>query len=218
MQGGADQHAVDQAVDAQAKGGQGHRSKTDGGYRGEDQRAEQLAQVVEQGRHGGEEEMLVGLQAGHHQPADGEDERGDQVEAHELDNEVLLLGAKAGSHADLAFDQRSGQQGNGDGKSASYQKGQVGDAREKLPGLVAALFGERFGEHGDKGHGQRAARDEHEEQVGDVVGDIVGAELGGELELARHQDQAAEADDFVNAEEEGDEEGGAGESGHEREA
>ena len=52
--------------------------------RREEQRADDLADVVQGGRHGWKQEMLVGLQAGHDQSADGKDDRGDKVQAHQF--------------------------------------------------------------------------------------------------------------------------------------
>ena len=49
--------------------------------------ADDLSQVVHGGRHGRGEKVLVGLQPRHHQPADREDQDGEQVQAHQAGGE-----------------------------------------------------------------------------------------------------------------------------------
>jgi hypothetical protein len=52
-------------------------------HRHEHQHAEDQPAVVEKGRQARKQEVFLGLQAGHHQPADGKNQQRDQVEPHE---------------------------------------------------------------------------------------------------------------------------------------
>ena len=127
----AEDHAVDQAVDAEA--------------RHEKDRAEDLADVVHDGRQRGQDEMLVGLQAGHHQSADREDDRANQVEAHQFGQQGALVRAEARCDADFGVHDGLGENGDEDGKPARDEEGHVGDAREQIPGGGAVLGGQVLG-------------------------------------------------------------------------
>ena len=94
VQAGADDHAVDQSVQSQAKVRQLDSAQVQALGGAQDRDAEQLAQVVEQRSHGGQQEVLIGMQACHHQAADGEDQDGDEVKAHQRDRERLVCGGR----------------------------------------------------------------------------------------------------------------------------
>ena len=145
MQDCPDDNAVNQPVNAQPKSRQGDRADLVAGRGRKHQGAEDLAQVVHEGGQGREEEVLVGLQSGHDQPADREDQGGDQVHPHQLGDEALLLQVEAGSDAQLPPDERFGDQGGDQGEDSRHDEGQVGNPGEQVPGGSASPLGQVFG-------------------------------------------------------------------------
>ena len=150
--------AVDQAADAVA------RHKEEG--------AGDLPHVVHAGGNGRQQKMLVGLQAGHHQAANRKQDRTDQVQPHQVGYQLALFRTKTRRDPDLRVDDRLGKNSHQDGNAACRDKGQVGHAREQVPGGGAALCGEVFAHQRDKGHGQGTARDQGKKHIRQVVGRV----------------------------------------------
>ena len=103
--------------------------------------------------------MLVILQARHDQAADRENDRGDQIQAHQVGYQDMLLGGKARHDADLRFHDRFCKNGHQSGHPRGGQEEQVGDAREDIPQRPPVFLVPVEGGVGDGGefvHGSRS--------------------------------------------------------------
>jgi len=162
-----------------------------------------LTDVVHGGRERGQEEMLVGLQARHHQPADREDDRADEVQAHEFSDEQALFCREAGNNDGIHDLLREDE--NEHSNRAGDEEGEVGNAREQVPCGFAALCCEVFAHQRDERHRQRAAGDEREQHVWHVVGGVEHVEQADIVRVdARDDAHAHEGEDFVDEKEESD--------------
>ncbi len=176
--------------------------------RGQHQDAENLAEIVHGGRHGRSEKMLVGLQAGHHQAAERKDQDGDQVEPHQAGGEspTRFIGKSRCNHV---ADQRVCEEHDNQRDGRRDCEGQVQDAGKKHPGLPASRFVQGLSQDRDQRDAERTARDQGRKQVGNIVRDEKDIALN-RLELAVEQNLAQQAQDFINAEKECNNQGGTG--------
>ena len=87
------------------------------------------------------------------------------------------------------------------------------DADKEIPGSGAAAPLHIFRENGDEGDAQRAAGDKCREQIGDVVGGVEYIQFVAEPKLVVDQELAHKGEEFIDAEEKGNEQGGASEMG-----
>ena len=137
----AQDHAIYQAVDAKTESRQRKRTELETCFRRQNRHAKDLPEVIKSGRHSGQQEVLVGLQAGHHQTADRKDQDCQQVQAHQPDRQRLLFGRESGR--DHIMHQRAGKSHDQRGNGSCYQESQVQRARKQIPGCrVAALLHE----------------------------------------------------------------------------
>ena len=127
MSSGADDDAHDQPVDPHAVTGKGKRSEPVGLGRSKNHCSVDLPEIIEDRCQCGEQKMLICLQSAGEHSADGEDQHGDQIHAHQMDDGFLLFGGKTGCDPDLGNDQRTGKDCRQDGKQSRTQKCQIGD-------------------------------------------------------------------------------------------
>jgi hypothetical protein len=204
MERRAQDHAVHQTMDAQAGCRQGQRAEAHRLAGCQDEGAEDLADVVSHRRQGREQEGLIRLQAGYDQAAHGEEQRGRQVEPHELHDKGLHVGGEARGDTNLAADQGIGQDGDNVCQAGRDQECQIGDATEEGPQGGTAVAIQDGRQHGDESDAEGAAGDQGEQQVGDVVGGVEGVEGGADAELAADDRYADQAEGLVQREEQGD--------------
>src|SRR5215216_398360 len=81
VQGGAENYTIDETLNAKT--------------RREIDRTDDLTNVIHGWRQSGEQEVLVGLQACHHQTTDRKDYRADEIQPHQLSKQLTLFCTKA---------------------------------------------------------------------------------------------------------------------------
>ena len=109
--------------------------------RRQDEHAKQRAYIVHAGSNGGQQEVLVSLQTGNDQSAQREEQGGQQVQPHQAGYQLLLPESKPGGNPQAPADQWFCKERNQDGETRGYQKDQVGNAGEQIPGFrTASLF------------------------------------------------------------------------------
>ena len=114
--------------------------------------------------------------------------------------------------------QRPGQGNDDDRNRASNEERQVEDTREQVPGFAASLAVKVLGQHGDEGHPQRAAGEQRGKVIRDVVGRAEDAHAFQPDDLVEEHG-FDEGQDFIQREENGEQDRGAGEKrefGHDR--
>jgi hypothetical protein len=181
--------------------------------RDEEDCAQYLAKVIGRRRQTGHQEVLVGLQTRHHQAADGENNRRNQVEAHQVGQQIELFGWEA--RRNHLRGNLLGKNGNQYRNAAGDDKTQVGNPREQIPGGGAVFVGQVFGQERDEGHRQRATRNQGKKHVGQVVGGVKGIEQVNVITvLARNDADMHKSQKFVEGKQRDDQQGvetGAGE-------
>src|SRR6266496_2884561 len=144
MKGSAKNDTIDKSMNAEA------RHKED--------RAENLTNVIHDGCKRGKKKMLIGLQACHHEAADGKDNRTNEVQAHEFCEKLTLFRAKTRCDAKLSVHDWPSKDSNNDSDGASNNKRKICNTREQIPRYRAAARCEIFTHQWDECHRQRAAR------------------------------------------------------------
>ena len=203
MPGGAQDDAPREAVDAERPG--------------EEQRAEDDAEVVDHGREGGRDEVLSRVQDAHDHPADPEEERRDQHQPGELDRHRLEFGLAAGRLAEARGEQRHEPRRRDEREGRRDDGGdgdEVQDAGGEAPPGDLALPQDDAAERRDERGGKRRAGEQLEDEVREPKGDPVGGEVWFGAERVGDDDGAEEAEEAREDEAERDDAGGAGDGAH----
>ena len=160
--------------------------------RREDERAEDDAEVVRDGRERGPEESVLRVEDAHRRAAEAEKERLEEQNARQIVARCLLRGGQAGR--DDRADEWPGEEEADRGERGERVEGGIEDAARQHPrgGLFVPF--EEAGEDGDEGRAERAGGDDEEEEIRDAEGGVVGVEIGARAELPRddHIPQQAE--------------------------
>ena len=128
----------------------------------------------------GQQKMLEPVQHAALHRADGEYDRGDEHQAHHPGRRRLLCGSETGR--DDGPDQPRRQQEGEHRQAGCDQHDPVCDRAGQTPGCGPVACGHEPGEDRDECRCQRAARDDAEQQIGQLESGVVGVQLGADAE------------------------------------
>ena len=98
------------------------------------------AQVVDGGRQGRQQEVLVGVEDAHDDAAHAKDHRRDQHQAHQVHGQGLARGVK--TRGDDGVHQPGSQEGSKDGQNGGQDQDQVDDGAGQPPGATLIIAGQ----------------------------------------------------------------------------
>ena len=93
--------------------------------------------------------MMIGLQAANYQPTDGKDECGEEIEAHQLRDQLLLGWVKPRRNSQLRLHQRQRKHRHQHCQNSRNHKSKVGHHAEHLPARGTAVLVKIFAQHGN---------------------------------------------------------------------
>ncbi len=157
------------------------------------------AHVVDRRRDRGQQEMLAGVERGHDDAADAEDDRREQHDAHQIDRERQqrrlqgdVLGVEKG-------DERRGEDHHQHRDDRRDDGDEVGDGREEPPAASLVVAAEIGGERWYKSRADGAAGDDQEDGLRKAAGNVErgcfqrrDAQILPDDDLARQAKYAAE--------------------------
>jgi hypothetical protein len=181
----------------QRSGDHTYRQAVHAPTRHQEQRPADDAQIVQEWRQRGQEEMLVCVQHRHEQPADREDHCGNQDQAHQVSGERLVFGREA--RRDKGAHQCRRENGHDYGDEQRQTKGDVNDRADQPPGRCAVVLGQIGGQDRQESGGQGAAGDQREQQIGDVESGVVSIQFAARAEGVADDRLAGQTDDLVQA-------------------
>ena len=181
MQQGSNHHAPCDPIDAHA--------------RRQHQNAKDHSQRVHDGRQSGVKKLLVGVQDPHHQPAHAKDDWREQLNAQEMNGQILL--SRVGKPGSKQMADHPGRKNSAkDAEDCQDDQNEVDDGGCQSPGVFALLASQQGGKGRDKSRCKRSTGDQVKKGIAKLVGCVMRIQFAARAKGARQQQAGKQGDQF----------------------